>query len=243
MDSDNKTFSIMLRPGFHKFYPALVIAASVLAACSKYQYVSLSGALPRNNLNEYVVDNDTVSLRYSFKRQGIAATVSVENKLRQPLYIDYQRSVVVVNNEQGTGPFFLDNQPSFIAPLSKVVVHNVAVRMSCIKMPEETRPDEVRIGSGKGRKYTFDEKSTPLHLRHILAITPYEDYSYPTFHDYSFWIANVTESHSGPKSAGVGTGNISYLYDAKGQANLVFWSVVIGACMVPVVIGLAVAGG
>ncbi|MCU0361764.1 MAG: hypothetical protein MUD02_03385 [Bacteroidales bacterium] len=233
----------MRQPGIKT--TASILLASVLvvgSSCSKYQYVFISADLPQNDLKEYVVDNDTVSLRYSFIRQGIAATVSVENKLRQPLYIDYQRSVTVVNNEQDAGPFFADNQPSFIAPLSKVVIRNLPLRMSYIKMQADARHDEVHFGSGKGKKYSFDAGNTPLHFRHVLAITPNEDYSYPTFHDYSFWVETLIESYSGPKSAGISNADISYLHNSNRQVNITYWSVILAACLVPVCIGIIAAG-
>lgn len=217
--------------------------AFTLAGCSRYQYLFVDSPLPVNNIHEYAVDNDTVSLRYNFGRSGLAATVSVENKLRQPLYIDYSRSVIVVNNEQLKSPLFLDDQPGFIAPLSKVTIRNVAVRYSYFSIPDSMLAEKVRIGSSPGFRFSFPYEYTPLHFRHILAISPNEDYSNPTFHDYSFWISDIIESRARPKSIDNKPANQSYLMRSETVQGLTFTAIITVSALAFTVLMAALFGG
>jgi hypothetical protein len=138
-------------------------------------------------------------IKYSFTGEDFPITLTIFNKLNQPLYIDWNRSVVVINNLQVNGPFYHESQANFIAPLASVIVTSNKLRNEFIKV----EPNDPGIkfsfpdGGPTGIKYGFDEKTTPLFFRNIIALTTNEDYSIPTFFDYSFWVSDIIETSAG----------------------------------------------
>jgi len=218
----------------------IILLAS--SACNRYQYLFIESTLPQNNLNEYVVDNDTVSIRYNYSEANLRVSMSVYNKLMKPLYIDYLRSAIIVNNEQLNGPVYDENQPVFIAPLSLVRLKSIPLRFSPFDpgSPEESKQGS--IGSGKGTRLSYDKKTTPFHFRNILAITENEDYSAPTFYDYSFWISDIIESGTKPSSVADRKADQSYLNkNARSNFWLAYTGIILVTALIPLMI-LAAAG-
>jgi len=210
--------------------------------CAHYQYLTVDSSLPRNNLQEYVVDNDTVSISYNYSGANLRLSVSIYNKLMRPLYIDYLRSAIIINNEQLNGPVYDESQPGFIAPLSYVRLKSNPVRYKIFDLKTLGESKQASAGSGKGTKVSFDRKSSPLHFRSIIALTENEDYSSTTFYDYSFWISDITESGVKPKSFTDRQANQSYIVkNASGNIWLVYTGVILFTVLLPLTI-LAAAG-
>jgi hypothetical protein len=209
--------------------------------CAHYQYLTVDSSLPRNNLNEYVVDNDTVSIRYNYSEANLRISMSVYNKLMKPLYIDYLRSAIIINNEQLNGPIYDEYQPGFIAPLSYVRVKSIPLRISPFDSGSSEDSKEESIGSGEGKKLSYDKNTTPFHFRNILALTENEDYSSPTFYDYSFWISDIMESGKKPSSV-AGRADQSYINkSAKSNFWLAYSGIILVTLIIPLMI-LAAAG-
>jgi hypothetical protein len=225
-----------------KFMALANVITFFLCGCSGYQYMHISGSLPQNNLKEFSLETDTVSIRYNFSPKNLGTIVSIENKLRQPLYIDYGRSVIIVNNEQLDQPVFAENQPGFIAPLSQVKLHNVSIRYSPIKTVEDTQQSKEPDGS-PGRGNTYTESDSPLHFRHVLAITTNEDYSNPTFHDYSFWVSDIIETHTRQKNTSPPQGDLTYLKKNLKSGEAVIWTGIIAVTIIPLIVLFAALGG
>jgi hypothetical protein len=185
-----------------KKYFLLVSCFVLLSGCSKYQYIFIDSHLTQNEKKEFLVENDTVSIKYSFAGVNFPITVSIFNKLQQPLYIDWGRSVVILNGKQISGPFDHDGQINFIAPKSGVTVISNSLRKQFFDVDINDPKINVILtgGSMKGVRYAYDEKSTPLFFRNVLALTTNEDFSAPTFYDYSFWVSDVVQTASGPTS-------------------------------------------
>jgi hypothetical protein len=177
----------------------LISCFLLLSGCSKLQYVFIDSHLKQNEKKEFITENDTIMIKYSFAGENFPITLTIFNKLNRPLYIDWARSVVVINNLQVNGPFYHENQANFIAPLASVIVTSNQLRSEFIKV----EPNDPGIkfsfpdGGPEGIKYTFDEKTTPLFFRNILALTTNEDYSIPTFFDYSFWVSDIIQTSAG----------------------------------------------
>ena len=222
--------------------PVSCIAMLIATGCNRYQYLFVDSNLQQNNLNEYVVDNDTVSIRYNYSEANLKLTVSIYNKLMKPLYIDYLRSAIVINNEQLSGPVYDESQPAFISPLSFVRLKSNPVRYENFEIKEMGESNQVQIGSGKGTKVSFDKNSTPFHFRIIIALTENEDYSAATFYDYSFWLSDIIESGVKPKSFPDRQANQSYINtSASTNIWLVYTGVIVLSVLLPLTI-LAAAG-
>jgi hypothetical protein len=218
-----------------RFLSCLVI----LSGCSRYQYVSINSHLDQNDKKEFVNENDTISIKYSFAGENFPLTITLYNKLRQPVYIDLQRSTVVINNVQVNSPFYRDNQISFIAPLSYATLNSNPLKDQFIELnPQDSLIDQHR--NNLGINYSFNEETTSLYFRVILALTTDENYSNPTFFDYSFWVSDVLQSVNGPKSVSYKPSNMFYIKKSTNFGKSVFW---IGLILILIISSGLSAGG
>jgi hypothetical protein len=168
----------------------------------------VSSQLEKNNKEEYLNENDTVRISYKFSGENFPLTVTIYNKLNQPVYIDLRRSLVVMNNIQIDGTFDKEGQNDFIAPFSNVTLESNPLQAEFINLNPADSLSEKPVRTGSGKRYSFSDQTTPLYLRVILALTPNEDYSYPTFYDYSFWVSGILVTSYGPSSL---ENHVSYL--------------------------------
>lgn len=203
------------------FVPVLCILAAF--SCSRYQYMSVNSYLPQNENKEFTVDNDTVLLRYSFEGEGLQIKITLYNKLRQPLFIDLNRSTVVMNNYQAESPFDPEENPGFIAPLSYTTVTSVPMTDQVIKInPKDTLVEKTSLNN-VGKIYSYNIESTPVFFRVILALTTNDDYSYPTFFDYSFWVSEILQTSAGPKSVKYHPSDQFYVGKPTGFGKVAGW--------------------
>lgn len=78
--------------------PALI--CSLFASCGTYQVMTVSSReIPQNKFGEFVVENDSLVLTYNFNGQNGPITMMIKNKLQQPLYIDWKRSALIINEQ------------------------------------------------------------------------------------------------------------------------------------------------
>lgn len=77
----------------------LLCITTVFTSCSSYYYSQLSASKGnvKNEQGCFVTENDSVRIVYSFHGENAPVNVSVFNKTGQPLYIDWQRSALIVN--------------------------------------------------------------------------------------------------------------------------------------------------
>ncbi|MCF8465157.1 MAG: hypothetical protein K9G41_09965, partial [Flavobacteriales bacterium] len=80
----------------------LLIAATTLGSCNikVVQLCLLQPTSPQitEGKNQYVFDNDTVRIVYSFWAKHGQFGFSIENKLSTPIYVDWKKSNLVYNN-------------------------------------------------------------------------------------------------------------------------------------------------
>jgi hypothetical protein len=82
-----------------KFLPIPVILL-ICTSCHRYQYTTISSSnIERNEKNEFVAENDSLKLVYNFSGHQGPINITVENKLSVPVYIDWQRSDIIVNGK------------------------------------------------------------------------------------------------------------------------------------------------
>lgn len=203
----------------------LYISIIILTGCSRYQYISINSNLYQNEQKEFINENDTVMIKYTFAGENLPITISIFNKLLQPLYVDLGRSTVIINNLQINGTFYRDGQIDFIAPLSYVTLTSNPLKDQFISVNPEDSLTNLTINTVEGKLRSFNVETTPLYFRSILALTPNEDYSYPTFYDYSFWVSDILQTMNSPASITYKPSNRFYIRKKTGFGKSFGWIV------------------
>ena len=73
-----------------------------LSSCSSYYYSTLASndRSGRYDVNkDFVIDNDSVCIIYNFHGEDGPVLVTVQNKMDEPLFVDWQRSALIVNGK------------------------------------------------------------------------------------------------------------------------------------------------
>lgn len=229
IDSIKATFKTLLK----NRSIILISCIIMLSGCARYQYVFVDGHLNKNDNQEFIKDNDTVTIKYTFKGENLPVTLTIYNKLNQPMYIDWDRSVVIINNIQVDGPFYHDNLSRFIAPMSSVTVSSNSLRDQFIDLDKNDPRIHVSLTSGSmsGIRYSFNEESTPLFFRSVLALTTNEDLSLPTFYDYSFWASDIIETENNPASVAYSAPNEFSIRKETNTGKFFGWTVLIATSL------------
>ena len=72
-----------------------------LSACSSYYYSMLNSNDPvgeKNERGDFVQENDTVRISYRFWGENAPVTITIYNKLDEPLYVDWGRSALIIDD-------------------------------------------------------------------------------------------------------------------------------------------------
>jgi hypothetical protein len=78
----------------------LSISIIILASCSVYRYTTVeSKSIQKNDRAVFSEENDTMRIEYDFSGFGGPVSIMIFNKTNQPLYIDWRRSSIIVNNK------------------------------------------------------------------------------------------------------------------------------------------------
>src|SRR5574339_6831 len=71
----------------------------VFAGCQSYQYMTVTGKNINENVHHnFAMENDSLVLIYSFAGYSGPIRMRIENKLDKPLYVDWNRSSLIVND-------------------------------------------------------------------------------------------------------------------------------------------------
>ena len=76
----------------------LVMLLLTLNGCLKYQYLTLKSDVKEIG-NEFVIENDTLLLKYGFKGEGGPIHIYAFNKLDKPIFIDWTKSAIIRNDK------------------------------------------------------------------------------------------------------------------------------------------------
>lgn len=81
----------------------IVLLGLFCASCTfKIQVVTLRGSNLKPTNEGLVLDNDTLTLRYSFASERGLMNITLVNKLNRPLYVDWQRSSFITGKKTFT---------------------------------------------------------------------------------------------------------------------------------------------
>lgn len=115
-------------------FTALILSCFVITSCSRYQVNLISSTNTNKNqqTGDFEFENDSVKIAYSFYGPDAPVAVSIQNKLDKPLYIDWQRSALVIdgkaisyagdkiavngNIDAQTDSYHYNNNPAFSNP-------------------------------------------------------------------------------------------------------------------------------
>ncbi|MCD7914999.1 MAG: hypothetical protein LUG96_06860 [Tannerellaceae bacterium] len=83
-------------------YMALMVFLFGTTSCSKYYYSTVSSNAPevlRNEMGDFVEEDDSVSIVYSFFGEDLPIHITVYNKTDQPMFVDWRQSALIVEDE------------------------------------------------------------------------------------------------------------------------------------------------
>ena len=203
-----------------------LICILALSGCTEYQYIVVNSNLNKNDNKEFNIENDTVSIKYTFSGQNFRLSQTIFNKLQVPLYIDWQRTNIIVNGNQISDSIY-ENQAGYIAPLSKVtIVSNPLLEKFINLKPLESIPQAV-VNKGVNKDWvmlTFDKETTPLYFRNYLTLTTHDDFTFPMNIDNSFWFSNILQNSTSPTSETTSRSNQFYLRRTTGFGKFMGWT-------------------
>lgn len=75
------------------------VIALTVCSCTTYQHVTLSSQLHQNATHEFIYESDSILIKYNFNGENCPVSLHLENKLNIPLFINWQRSSIIQNNQ------------------------------------------------------------------------------------------------------------------------------------------------
>lgn len=75
-----------------------VLLAALCSSCVTYQYATVDSPLKKDDSDLLVVETDTVTITYDFRGEDGPVKIAIFNKLNQPLYVDWSKSALIVEN-------------------------------------------------------------------------------------------------------------------------------------------------
>lgn len=159
------------------------------SSCSTYYYSTLSSADrmgDRTREGDFIQQNDTASVVYNFSGEDAPVTITIYNKLNEPLYIDWGRSAVIIDGKAtsyaGEALYydeddtrFTSTQVEMIPPYSMIQRQPLTLaNFSFNKIPnKEYRKRSYMDGNGERvqlriKEYTLDD--SPLYFRSYITL-------------------------------------------------------------------------
>lgn len=72
----------------------------LFTSCATYQYMTVTGKdIASNDRREFIMENDSIRVKYNFSGEDAPINVEVQNKLDKPIYIDWSRSALIINDK------------------------------------------------------------------------------------------------------------------------------------------------
>ncbi len=204
-----------------------VLFASLLlfmfSGCSRYQYIAISGNTHQNKTENFVVENDTAKVVYSFSGDNFPVRVQIYNKLNRPIYVDWDKTLLTVNGKATsywqnsatfTGSFYAysfsgtihtNEKISYIPPRSYVEspVFYLKERLFNTRNFGSAKVESYTSSSGQEwgwrKKYSFNKENSPLKLKSYIALSTDKDFSTEFHLTSSFWVNNVSQTGVSPK--------------------------------------------
>lgn len=78
-----------------------VVALLCMSSCSSYYYSVLESndaVGEKNDDKDFVIENDSVCISYCFYGEDAPISITVYNKMDEPLFVDWQRSALILDD-------------------------------------------------------------------------------------------------------------------------------------------------
>lgn len=82
-------------------FTGIIAMLSTLGACTSYYYSTLSSGDPgalKNQDGDFVTENDSVRISYSFYGENAPVSITIYNKTDAPVFVDWQRSALIIDD-------------------------------------------------------------------------------------------------------------------------------------------------
>jgi hypothetical protein len=211
-----------------------------ISGCSQYQYITIKSGLTQNEKKEFYTENDTVQLKYSFAGNNCPINIEVHNKLSQPIYIDFTKSSLIIDNVQIDNPYYFSNPTEFIAPESTTTITGIPLENKFIEVSPRDSQEIVNIPTEEGYKkeikYLYNLQNSPLYFRSYMTISTRNDFSVETNFDNPFWISGVRQTLDSPSTNDYQKPNQFILRRTTGFGKFMGWTATISLI---ILLGLA----
>ena len=81
----------------------LTLIGLIASGCTRYQFYTMGSQLQQNEKGNFIFNSDTLSIAYHFSFHG-DIVMEIVNKSDQLLYVDWQRSAIVYNEQAQSYP-------------------------------------------------------------------------------------------------------------------------------------------
>ncbi len=194
-------------------------------SCTKYAQIStLSSYSPKTSVaesGEYVFDNDTLKIAYTFWESGGIVRFTVTNKTNKPLYIDWKRcsyvyrggknnyfddvttsnssfkstSKVYVNGSTGNGSATdiskKQERVTFLPPSSSIITGNYSIYSNVYTLGKKWKQVSSKIKSKDGYSVDINKDDTKVHFRNFITYSFSENMDNEKYIDNEFYVSNV----------------------------------------------------
>jgi len=78
--------------------------------------------MQKTDHGEFIMENDTVRISYSFNGKNAPVLIGIYNKSNEPLYIDWQKSVLVIND---VATSYMEQNVALSGSIEKITVNQI----------------------------------------------------------------------------------------------------------------------
>lgn len=203
----------MINNSISKLFFLLIVFGGF--GCSKYQYVSVSSKLPQSRHKEYILENDTLKITYSFIGRNCPVSVSISNKLAQPLYIDWSKSWIATDSlvsfywidtihRPNTEIALIKEIDQTASPVSQIgakqsiqeTFRTIRKKFFPLFPSDNTRSINVPLpyGSSDEILHVYNEEISPMLFRSVLVLSTDSSFTRSKKYSADFWVSDIFES-------------------------------------------------
>ncbi|MEJ0030982.1 MAG: hypothetical protein WDO15_11660 [Bacteroidota bacterium] len=149
----------------------------------------------------FVLNNDTLLLAYTFYNGNV--NIDLFNKSKTPLYIDWRRSALIVDNiswsykkNQRTAFSKNKKRPRYVKSAirrkttTSFLPPNTGIKTARFRVKNLLRALPLKLDE----KQEFTTESSPFRFRSYLYLSYDQDFAKPVFIDHTFWLSNRIRS-------------------------------------------------
>jgi hypothetical protein len=190
-----------------------------------YQYATISSSIDEGNADLLSTETDTLKIAYDFRGEKGPVKISIYNKLDVPLYVDWSKSALIVENirtlywnkksiinaevttsryQSGVsrtstleGTLINQEAVSFIPPKSWTKEYTLNLNPDFFTVSSFTEKDKVNGQVVKSASFT--KENSPLRFRSFLTLSSTPDFKSPRYFDHNFWISEISQTSAGPR--------------------------------------------